>query len=206
MPRTGVADGLWFEVHPGPDNDAPAVILSPGLGGSAGFWAPQMQALTARFAVVLYDHRGAGRSDRTLTDPHSVDAMAEDIVAVMDAAGLARAHLVGHAAGGLAGLALALNHPDRLDRLVVKGKTLPITVFEVLGRAGAVSEAVLARRDAFERALDLHDARDFAGALAIFESLAAADPPSKVYAERCEAYLTTPPPADWQGEFQLKTK
>ena len=94
----------------------------------------------------------------------------------------------------------------RLDRLVVKGKTLPITVFEVLGRAGAVSEAVLARRDAFERALDLHDARDFAGALAIFESLAAADPPSKVYAERCEAYLTTPPPADWQGEFQLKTK
>lgn len=119
MPRTGVADGLWFEVHPGPDNDAPAVILSPGLGGSAGFWAPQMQALTARFAVVLYDHRGAGRSDRTLADPHSVDAMAEDIVAVMDAAGLARAHLVGHAAGGLAGLALALNHPKRLDRLVV---------------------------------------------------------------------------------------
>lgn len=94
----------------------------------------------------------------------------------------------------------------RLDRLVVKGKTLPITVFEVMGRAGLVADEVLARRDAFERALALHDVRDFAGALTIFTSLAAADPPSKVYAERCEAYLANPPPADWQGEFVLKTK
>jgi aminoacrylate hydrolase len=56
---------------------------------------------------------------RTLTEPHSVDAMARDIVEVLDAAGVARAHLIGHAAGGLAGLALALNAPERLDRLVV---------------------------------------------------------------------------------------
>jgi adenylate cyclase len=94
----------------------------------------------------------------------------------------------------------------RLDRLIVKGKTEPIAVFEVLGRRGEVGEAVLARRAEFERALGLHDARDFARALAIFRKLASADPPSRVYAERCEAYLVTPPPADWQGEFALKTK
>jgi adenylate cyclase len=94
----------------------------------------------------------------------------------------------------------------RLDRLVVKGKTLPITVFEVMGRRSEAPAEVLARREAFERALELHDARDFTGALAIFTSLAAADPPSKVYAERCEAYLVNPPPAEWQGEFVLKTK
>jgi adenylate cyclase len=94
----------------------------------------------------------------------------------------------------------------RLDRLVVKGKTLPITVFEVIGRVGEVQDEVLARLAAFDRALSLHDARDFAGALAIFASLAAADPPSKVYAGRCETYIANPPPADWQGEFVLKTK
>jgi adenylate cyclase len=94
----------------------------------------------------------------------------------------------------------------RLDRLVVKGKTLPITVFEVIGRAGEVSPEALARLAAFDRGLALHDARDFTGAHAIFIDLAAADPPSRVYAGRCEAYASAPPPADWQGEFVLKTK
>jgi aminoacrylate hydrolase len=111
-------DGLYYEIHPGPEG-AQAIILSAGLGGSGGFWAPQMAALTQRFTVVLYDHRGTGRSVRALTDPHSVDAMADDIIGVMDAAGLATAHIVGHAAGGNAGLALALRHPDRVGKLVV---------------------------------------------------------------------------------------
>ena len=118
MPRTGTADGLYYEVHDGPPGAA-TVVASSGLGGSGAFWAPQMEALAARFRVVLYDQRGTGRSMRVLTDPHSVDAMADDILAVMDAVGTPRFHLVGHAAGGLAGLALALSHPERLDRLVV---------------------------------------------------------------------------------------
>jgi len=118
LSKSGIADGLYYEVHEGPEG-AQAVILSAGLGGSGHFWAPQMAALTERFTVVLYDHRGTGRSVRALTDPHSVDAMADDIITVMDASGLLSASVVGHAAGGLAGLALALRHPDRLDRLVV---------------------------------------------------------------------------------------
>jgi adenylate cyclase len=94
----------------------------------------------------------------------------------------------------------------QLDRLIVKGKTEPITVFEVVGRRGQVADDVLARLADFDRALTLHDARDFGAARAIFLSLAAVDPPSKVYAERCELYSVNPPPADWQGEFALKTK
>lgn len=120
MPRSGAADGLYWELHDAGDEDVrDAVVLSAGLGGSGAFWAPQMEALTRRFRVVLYDHRGTARSVRMLTDPHSVDVMADDIVAVLDDIGLAKAHVVGHAAGGLAGLALALNHAERLDRLVV---------------------------------------------------------------------------------------
>ncbi len=94
-------------------------MLSAGLGGSGAFWAPQMTALTARFRVLLYDHRGTARSARDLAPGHGVDAMADDIVAVLDALDLPSAHLVGHAAGGLAGLSLALRHPERIDRLVV---------------------------------------------------------------------------------------
>lgn len=117
MART--PSGLHYDIHDGPGPDAPTVVLSAGLGGAAGFWAPQMAALAQRFRVIGYDHRGTGRSVRGLTQSHSVDTMAADIVEVLDDARVERAHLIGHAAGGLAGLALALAHPGRLDRLVV---------------------------------------------------------------------------------------
>lgn len=94
----------------------------------------------------------------------------------------------------------------RLDRLVVKGKTEPITVFEVVGRRGEVAGEVLARLAKFDEGLALHDARDFQAARRLFLALAPTDPPSAVYAERCEAYSETPPPADWQGEFTMTHK
>src|SRR5450432_908070 len=110
------ADGLFYEVLDGPGG-AETVLLSAGLGGSAAFWAPQLATLRRCYRVVLYDHRGTGRSVRELTEPHSVDAMAADIRLVMDASKSKDAHIVGHAAGGLAGLALALKAPRRVGKL-----------------------------------------------------------------------------------------
>lgn len=119
MTRSSAAKGIHYEVHGGPSADAQSVLLSAGLGGAGAYWAPQTEALRAHFNVVLYDHRGTGKSDKALTEPHSVDAMADDMLAVLDALKLERAHIVGHAAGGLAGLALALKSPKRVERLVV---------------------------------------------------------------------------------------
>lgn len=108
--------GLHVETHGA--EDAPAVVLSAGLGGSGGYWAPNLEALAARFRVVLYDHRGTGRSDRDLPEGLTLDHMADDLLAVLDGLGVARAHLVGHALGGAIGLAVALRAPGRLGRLV----------------------------------------------------------------------------------------
>jgi aminoacrylate hydrolase len=77
-----------------------------------------MEALKKRYRVLGYDHRGTSRSVRKLTEPHSVEAMAEDIRIVMDAAGVSQAHIIGHAAGGNAGLAFAQCYPKRLGKLV----------------------------------------------------------------------------------------
>ena len=127
MVETGRADGVHNEIHSdGPDDSRDVVILSAGLGGSGAFFAPQMEALTARFRVVLYDHRGTGRSDRDLPSPYTVTDMAEDIAGVIDGLGVEAAHVVGHAAGGLAALQLALDNPATvLSLAVINGWSRP---------------------------------------------------------------------------------
>jgi aminoacrylate hydrolase len=112
-----VVSGLYYETH-GPAG-APVVIMSPGLGGSGNYWKPNLDALVRDHQVVLYDHRGTGRSDRTLTEPATVDGWADDLLILIDAIGAPKASIVGHAAGGVAGLALALKAPERLDKLIV---------------------------------------------------------------------------------------
>jgi aminoacrylate hydrolase len=113
----GEIAGLYYEEH-GPADGRP-LILSPGLGGSASYWAPNLDVLAEQYRVILYDHRGTGRSDRALPEGLSVEMMADDVLALMDGLGIARAAMVGHAAGGCIGLALALKAPGRLARLVV---------------------------------------------------------------------------------------
>lgn len=108
--------GLHVEQH-GPA-DAPPLLLSSGLGGSGGYWTPQIESLATARRVILYDHRGTARSDRALPDA-SVEAMADDMVTVLDGLGIARADVIGHAAGGIAGLAMALKAPERIGRLIV---------------------------------------------------------------------------------------
>ena len=113
----GEIAGLYYEEH-GPA-DGPPVILSSGLGGSGAYWTPNLPALAERHRVILYDHRGTGNSDRALPPALDVEDMAEDVLALMDGLGIGRASLVGHAAGGVIGLSLALSHPGRLASLVV---------------------------------------------------------------------------------------
>lgn len=110
------AAGLYYETHGDPD--APPLILSSGLGGSAGYWAPNIAELAKRFYVIAYDHRGTGRSHRALPDS-SVGAMARDVLSLMDALGVENADVIGHALGGHVALELARVAPDRAGRLVV---------------------------------------------------------------------------------------
>lgn len=95
------------------------VLLSAGLGGAAAFWAPQRAALEAKFRVLGFDQRGTGRNAEPLPEGYTIGHMADDVVQVMEAAGVSRVHVLGHALGGLVGLDLARRFPERVGKLVL---------------------------------------------------------------------------------------
>jgi aminoacrylate hydrolase len=116
MPYEG---GLWYEWH-GPE-DGEVLILSPGLGGSANYWAPNLDAFAQRYRVLLYDHRGTGRSDPGLPDEVSIETMAADVLDLINALDLHLPCFIGHALGGLIGMEVDLAHAVLKKLVVVNG-------------------------------------------------------------------------------------
>ena len=98
--------------------DAPVVVLSNSLGTDLTMWEPQMPALVERFRVVRYDTRGHGASpvpDGDLT----IEALAEDLIGLLDQLGIARASIGGVSLGGMTAMQLAGRAPERVDRLAL---------------------------------------------------------------------------------------
>ena len=83
-----------------------------------GAGARLLEPLAGTFRVISFDNRGIGGSDRP-PGPYSARMMAEDAVAVLDAAGVGRAHVLGASLGGMVAQELALGWPERVDRLVL---------------------------------------------------------------------------------------
>lgn len=87
---------LYYETQRNPrlSPDATPVVLVRGLARSICFWMDFRTLMAESFHLVLLDNRGVGFSDGT-RPPYSTDAMADDVAAVLDAAGVAKAHVLG---------------------------------------------------------------------------------------------------------------
>jgi len=112
----------------------PLILLHGGLG-NADYWANQVPAFAERYQVIVADSRGHGRSTRS-DQPYSYQLMASDVLALMDHLQIDRASLVGWSDGGIIGLDLAINHPDRLDKLFAFGAN-----YNVGGLRGDVADS-----------------------------------------------------------------
>lgn len=92
-----------------------------------------------------------------------------------------------------------------IDRVRVVGKKLPVRIFEPIGEFGKAAAADADKAILFQRGLELYRDRQWDGAMQIFGSLAG-DAAAGVYAARCRDYRDAPPPEDWDGVADLKTK
>ncbi|HVT34896.1 MAG TPA: alpha/beta fold hydrolase [Nevskiaceae bacterium] len=96
------------------------LLLISGLGYSSWCWYELAPALAHTRRVITFDNRGTGLSDKA-AGPYSIAMLADDAARVLDAHGIAQADVIGHSMGGYIAQALALNHAQRVRRLVLVG-------------------------------------------------------------------------------------
>src|SRR5215210_5674815 len=96
---------------------APAVLLVMGLAWPAASWFRQVPALAERYRVIRVDNRGAGLTGDVPGAPYTVETMAADCLAVLDAADVDTAHIVGISMGGLIAQEIVLTAPERVRSL-----------------------------------------------------------------------------------------
>lgn len=98
--------------------EGPPIVMINGLGASASDWGPLADRLAQRARVITFDNRGAGRSVTT-KEPFTLDRMAQDTVAVLEAYDLESATVVGISMGGMIAQLVALSRPDVVERLIL---------------------------------------------------------------------------------------
>lgn len=94
------------------------LLFIPGLGGTCRVWDPIVPELAAHFSLILVDNRGIGRSVAR-RKPRSLADYSSDLVELLDELQLDRAHVLGLSLGGIIAQRFAMDHPSRVDRLVL---------------------------------------------------------------------------------------
>lgn len=110
--------GLQMFYEFGEDRELPVLVLSNSLGTNLSMWEPQLAAFQQHFRVLRYDARGHGRSETT-PGPYSIEQLGRDVLALLDALGVAKAAFCGLSMGGMVGQWLGVHAPERLDKLVL---------------------------------------------------------------------------------------
>ncbi|MEU7387565.1 4,5:9,10-diseco-3-hydroxy-5,9,17-trioxoandrosta-1(10),2-diene-4-oate hydrolase [Streptomyces tanashiensis] len=125
--RTAEAAGLTLHYHeaaPAGPIEAPVVIMLHGGGPGASAWSNfgrNLPVFAEHFRTLLVDQPCFGRSDKPELDKDYFSFSAGAVAALMDALGIERAHFIGNSLGGGTAVRIALNHPDKVGKLLLMG-------------------------------------------------------------------------------------
>jgi pimeloyl-ACP methyl ester carboxylesterase len=113
---------VHFEEAGAPKATKPTLLLLAGIASDHASWGPLLPLLTDHYHIVMPDNRGAGQT-RCHASHVTLEAMAEDAVAVLDHLEITEAHVLGHSMGGMIAMDLASRFPARVDNLVLAATT-----------------------------------------------------------------------------------
>jgi 3-oxoadipate enol-lactonase/4-carboxymuconolactone decarboxylase len=125
MPFVEVGGARQYYRHEGAEGQS-VLMLSHSLGVDHGMWDPQLPQWMPHFGILRYDIRGHGASDASGGD-YTIDQLGRDALAIADAAGVQRFAFCGLSLGGMIGLWLAINAPDRLTHLILANTSPRLT-------------------------------------------------------------------------------
>lgn len=177
-----MSDTALFHVESGRGD---AVVLAHAIGMDHRMWDDLASRLAAGHRVIRFDARGHGRSP-VPKRPYSLEGMAEDAVALLDKLGIAKAHWVGLSMGGMIGMAFALEHPDRLGRLVLANTT---SSYGPEGRGMWHARAKAVSDGGFEAINDMVMSRYFSEGFRATHADVVAETSRRFLATQAEGYL-----------------
>jgi len=112
------ADGCPINVQVEGPERAPALMLSNSLGTTLHMWDDQVKPFTQHFRLVRYDRRGHGKSG-VPDGPYTMDRLGKDVIAVLDGLKIEKVNWCGLSIGGMVGMWLGTNAPERVGRLIL---------------------------------------------------------------------------------------
>jgi len=105
---------LYYEIH----GEGKPLVLISGLGYSNWQWHKMVPLLAEKFKVIIFDNRGVGQSDKP-AGSYTAQMLAQDTVGLLDALNIEKAVIVGHSMGGFIAQAIALDFPQRVEKLIL---------------------------------------------------------------------------------------
>jgi len=148
-----IADSQGVRIAYDVRGEGEPLALIMGLGYGRWGWEPVLEPLAAGYRVITFDNRGYGDSDAP-PGPYTAAQLAGDTLAVLDAVGVERAHVVGASLGGAVAQELALRHGGRIEKLVLMATMsgvsnmhpLPAPTLALMAEAPTLDPAVAVRR------------------------------------------------------------